>query len=183
MTASRLPFSRARSASLVRDGRVRPYGSRRGRGQLVATATVASLTLTATPAVTGPEPAPTSRAPRSPGGAVVGSPPALGSVQDRTFPDGPSQPSGPDGPSQPSGNVPTVWDRVAECESGGDWAIDTGNGFYGGLQFELRSWRWVGGEGYPHEATKAEQIRRAERLLELQGWGAWPACSRKLGLR
>ncbi|MBS3940807.1 MAG: transglycosylase family protein [Actinobacteria bacterium] len=76
-----------------------------------------------------------------------------------------------------------VWDRVAQCESGGNWQINTGNGFYGGLQFELRSWQWVGGKGYPHENSKAEQIRRAEILLERQGWVAWPACSKKLGLR
>ncbi|HSK22916.1 MAG TPA: transglycosylase family protein [Egicoccus sp.] len=76
-----------------------------------------------------------------------------------------------------------VWDRVAQCESGGNWQINTGNGFYGGLQFELPSWQWVGGKGYPHENSKAEQIRRAEILLERQGWIAWPVCSKKLGLR
>jgi len=76
-----------------------------------------------------------------------------------------------------------VWDRVAECESGGNWSINTGNGYYGGLQFSLSSWRAVGGSGYPHESSRAEQIRRAEMLLDLQGWGAWPSCSRQLGLR
>jgi LysM repeat protein len=76
-----------------------------------------------------------------------------------------------------------VWDRLAQCESGGDWAINTGNGYYGGLQFALSSWEWVGGEGYPHEASKQEQIARAEILLERQGWDAWPACSSALGLR
>lgn len=76
-----------------------------------------------------------------------------------------------------------LWDRVAQCESGGNWSINTGNGFYGGLQFALSSWRWVGGSGYPHRASKAEQIRRAEILLARQGWRAWPSCSRQLGLR
>ena len=76
-----------------------------------------------------------------------------------------------------------TWERLAECESGGNWHINTGNGYYGGLQFSLSSWRAVGGSGYPHQATKAEQIRRGERLLDMQGWGAWPTCSRKLGLR
>ncbi len=76
-----------------------------------------------------------------------------------------------------------TWERVAECESGGNWSINTGNGFYGGLQFELRSWEWVGGTGYPHEASKEEQIARAEILFERQGWNAWPSCSRQLGLR
>ncbi|MET0786946.1 MAG: transglycosylase family protein [Paenisporosarcina sp.] len=76
-----------------------------------------------------------------------------------------------------------VWDRLAECESGGDWSINTGNGYYGGLQFALQSWQAVGGTGYPHEHSREEQIRRAEILLEMQGWGAWPTCSRKIGLR
>jgi hypothetical protein len=77
----------------------------------------------------------------------------------------------------------SVWDDLARCESGGNWSINTGNGYYGGLQFSLSSWRAVGGSGYPHRATKAEQINRGERLQAKQGWGAWPACSRKLGLR
>ena len=81
------------------------------------------------------------------------------------------------------GSGGSVWDRVAECESGGNWSINTGNGYYGGLQFSLQSWRATGGEGYPHHASRAEQIRRAEILLDMQGWGAWPSCSRQLGLR
>lgn len=79
-----------------------------------------------------------------------------------------------------SGNA---WDRLAACESGGNWSINTGNGYYGGLQFSLSSWRGVGGQGYPHQASKAEQIRRAEMLRASGGWGHWPACSAKLGLR
>ena len=77
----------------------------------------------------------------------------------------------------------SVWDRLAQCESGGNWRINTGNGYYGGIQFSLSSWRAVGGTGYPHQASKAEQIRRGEALKAKQGWGAWPACTRKLGLR
>jgi hypothetical protein len=76
-----------------------------------------------------------------------------------------------------------IWDRLAVCESGGNWSINTRNGFYGGVQFSARSWAAAGGDGLPHQATRAEQIYRAERLLDIQGWGAWPACSRKLGLR
>jgi hypothetical protein len=87
-------------------------------------------------------------------------------------------------PAAHSGRISlSTWERVAQCESGGNWSINTGNGYYGGLQFNIDSWRWVGGSGYPHEATKAEQIHRAELLHERQGWNAWPACSRKLGLR
>jgi LysM repeat protein len=76
-----------------------------------------------------------------------------------------------------------VWDRLAECESNGDWSANTGNGYYGGLQFAMGSWESVGGSGYPHEASREEQIQRAEQLLEIQGWDAWPACSDQLGLR
>jgi len=77
----------------------------------------------------------------------------------------------------------SVWDRIAQCESGGNWSINTGNGYYGGLQFTPSSWRAAGGSGMPHQASRAEQIRVAERLKDMQGWGAWPACTRKLGLR
>lgn len=77
----------------------------------------------------------------------------------------------------------SVWDQVAQCESGGNWAINTGNGYYGGLQFSLSSWQAVGGSGLPSNASREEQIMRAEKLLAIQGWGAWPACSSKLGLR
>ena len=77
----------------------------------------------------------------------------------------------------------SVWDRLAQCESTGNWAINTGNGFYGGLQFTLSSWQAVGGSGYPHHASREEQIMRAEKLLAIQGWGAWPACTAKMGLR
>ncbi len=79
----------------------------------------------------------------------------------------------------------STWDRLAQCESGGNWSINTGNGFYGGVQFTVGSWRAVGGQkfaAYPHHASRAEQIWAAERLLDIQGWGAWPACSARLGL-
>lgn len=75
------------------------------------------------------------------------------------------------------------WARLAACESGGNWAINTGNGFYGGLQFTLSSWRAVGGSGLPSDASRSEQIARAQMLQARQGWGAWPVCSIKAGLR
>jgi hypothetical protein len=90
-------------------------------------------------------------------------------------------------PPAPPTTQPTVpswpWDALAQCESGGNWSINTGNGFYGGLQFTLTSWRAVGGTGYPHQHGREEQIRRGIKLQAIQGWGAWPACSRKIGLR
>ncbi|MBC7707980.1 transglycosylase family protein [Polaromonas sp.] len=76
----------------------------------------------------------------------------------------------------------SVWDKLAACESGGNWAINTGNGFYGGLQFTTSSWAAVGGSGLPSNASREEQIARATTLQSMQGWGAWPACSAKLGL-
>ena len=77
----------------------------------------------------------------------------------------------------------STWDALAQCEAGGNWAIDTGNGYYGGLQFSLRSWHAMGGAGYPNQASREQQIAVGERLRAAQGWGAWPACSRQLGLR
>ena len=68
------------------------------------------------------------------------------------------------------------WDRVAACESGGRWSLSTGNGYYGGLQFSLSTWRAYGGAGYPHQNTKAEQIRIAERVRTQSGLGHWPHC-------
>lgn len=75
-----------------------------------------------------------------------------------------------------------VWDRVAACESGNNWSINTGNGFYGGLQFTQSTWRAYGGSGSPQNASKAEQKRVARNVLKGQGPGAWPVCSRKAGL-
>ena len=77
----------------------------------------------------------------------------------------------------------SAWDQLAACESGGNWAINTGNGYYGGLQFTLATWRGVGGTGYPNQNSREEQIARAEILLARSGWGQWPACTAKLGLR
>jgi LysM repeat protein len=77
----------------------------------------------------------------------------------------------------------SVWDRLAQCESGGNWGINTGNGYSGGLQFAQGTWAANGGSGSAASASRAEQIRVAERVRASQGWGAWPACSSKLGLR
>jgi LysM repeat protein len=75
------------------------------------------------------------------------------------------------------------WDAVAQCESGGNWAINTGNGYYGGLQFSSSTWAAFGGHEYAsnaHLATKAQQIAVAERTLDVQGPGAWPTCGKAL---
>ena len=77
------------------------------------------------------------------------------------------------------------WDRLAQCEAGGNWSINTGNGFHGGLQFSPSTWNAYGGNRYApnaYQATREQQIAVAEKVLAGQGWGAWPSCSRKLGL-
>jgi hypothetical protein len=76
-----------------------------------------------------------------------------------------------------------VWDRLAACESTSNWHAATGNGYWGGLQFDLPSWRAAGGYGRPDQASRAEQIRVGQNWQRIRGWSAWPACSRKLGLR
>ena len=73
------------------------------------------------------------------------------------------------------------WDAIAKCESGGNWAINTGNGYYGGLQFSPATWKSNGGSGMPHQASREEQIRVAENVLRTQGIGAWPTCGQKAG--
>ena len=77
----------------------------------------------------------------------------------------------------------TVWDSLAQCESGGNWAINTGNGYYGGLQFNLGTWQSYGGSGLPSNASRETQIAIATKLRDAAGgYGAWPGCSAKLGL-
>jgi nucleoid-associated protein YgaU len=77
-----------------------------------------------------------------------------------------------------------VWDRIAKCESGGNWHINTGNGYYGGLQFSAGTWRAYGGTAYASTADKASktaQIAVATKVQNAQGWGAWPTCSARAG--
>lgn len=72
------------------------------------------------------------------------------------------------------------WDAVAQCESSGNWAANTGNGFYGGLQFTISTWQGFGGTGMPQQNSREEQIRVAENVLAGQGRGAWPVCGQYL---
>ncbi|MFE2064617.1 transglycosylase family protein [Streptomyces sp. NPDC059467] len=77
-----------------------------------------------------------------------------------------------------------VWDRIAQCESGGDWHINTGNGYYGGLQFSASTWRAYGGSAYAgtaDQASREAQIAVATKVQHAQGWGAWPVCSGRAG--
>ncbi|WP_022872869.1 transglycosylase family protein [Nesterenkonia alba] len=85
----------------------------------------------------------------------------------------------------PAATATSDWDRLAQCESGGNWSINTGNGFYGGLQFMKSTWDAMGGQQYaeyPHQATREQQIAVATELQARYGWGQWPACSASLGL-
>lgn len=89
-------------------------------------------------------------------------------------------------PAAPAVANGSTWDALAQCESGGNWSINTGNGYYGGLQFSAGTWRAYGGTEYApqaNQATREQQIAIAEKVRAGQGWGAWPSCSRKLGLR
>jgi resuscitation-promoting factor RpfA len=77
-----------------------------------------------------------------------------------------------------------VWDRIAQCESGGNWHINTGNGYYGGLQFSAGTWRAYGGSAYAataDQASRSAQIAVASKVQHAQGWGAWPVCSARAG--
>ncbi|MEU0970078.1 transglycosylase family protein [Streptomyces sp. NPDC005917] len=77
-----------------------------------------------------------------------------------------------------------VWDRIAQCESGGNWHINTGNGYYGGLQFSASTWRAYGGSAYAataDQASREAQIAVAAKVQQAQGWGAWPVCSARAG--
>ncbi|MBT2872700.1 transglycosylase family protein [Streptomyces cellulosae] len=77
-----------------------------------------------------------------------------------------------------------VWDRIAQCESGGDWHINTGNGYYGGLQFSASTWRAFGGTAYAptaDRASKGRQIEIAAKVQHAQGWNAWPVCGARAG--
>jgi len=76
----------------------------------------------------------------------------------------------------------STWDALAQCESSGNWAINTGNGYTGGLQFSPTTWAAYGGTGSAADASREQQIAVAERVQASQGWGAWPSCSAKLGL-
>ncbi|HET7320830.1 MAG TPA: transglycosylase family protein [Candidatus Saccharimonadales bacterium] len=85
-------------------------------------------------------------------------------------------------PVAPSGSV---WDELAQCESGGNWAINTGNGFYGGVQFDYNTWLSNGGGAYAERAdlaTRDQQIAIASKVQAARGWSPWPACASKLGL-
>ena len=94
--------------------------------------------------------------------------------------------SGNTGASAPAAASGGVWDRLAQCESGGNWSINTGNGYYGGIQFNQQTWAAYGGTKYASRAdlaTREQQIDIAKKVQANQGWGAWPSCTSQLGIR
>lgn len=97
-----------------------------------------------------------------------------------------TKPAGNTGAAAPAVANGSVWDAIAACESGGNWSINTGNGYHGGLQFNPGTWAAYGGTAFAPTAdlaTREQQIAIAERTQAAQGWGAWPACTARLGLR
>ncbi|WP_082958056.1 transglycosylase family protein [Mycobacterium alsense] len=119
------------------------------------------------PNVPPPPPAPDALAPLDVPPAPVGFDPNV------------PPPPAPDAPPPPRKAYSVDWDAIAQCESGGNWGISTGNGFSGGLQFTPSTWRANGGSGSPANASREEQIRVAENVLHTQGIGAWPVCGRR----
>jgi resuscitation-promoting factor RpfE len=143
----------------------------------------------------GPDVAPPPPAPDAPAAAPVGFDPNVPPpppVPDALAPvDAPPAPApagfDPNVPPPPASDAPPPapkaysvnWDAVAQCESGGNWAISTGNGYSGGLQFTASTWHANGGSGSAATASREEQIRVAENVLHSQGIGAWPVCGRR----
>ncbi len=122
----------------------------------------------------------------APGGPTI----ALSSLQAPVVPAPVTFPAAPT-PTTTTTSVPIpmaapvvvdVWGRLRQCESGGDYASDTGNGYYGAYQFSESTWLGIGETGFPNEAPPAVQDQAAQRLQARSGWGQWPACSRRLGL-
>lgn len=137
------------------------------------------IVVSAKPAEEAPEPEPAPEPVEEPVAPVVEQAPV---AQPAVAPSAPQSPA-PAAPAVASGSV---WDSLAQCESGGNWAINTGNGYYGGLQFNPGTWNAYGGGEYAataDQATREQQIAVAEKVQAAQGWGAWPACTASLGIR
>jgi resuscitation-promoting factor RpfE len=142
-----------------------------------------------------PEPAPAPDAPPPPADLPPAPDAPPPPAPDAPPPPGPDAAPAPDAsapPAPPADDAPAPerakapikaysvnWDAIAACESGGNWAISTGNGYSGGLQFTPSTWRANGGSGSPNGASREEQIRVAENVLHTQGIGAWPVCGRR----
>lgn len=133
----------------------------------------------------GPEPVPAEPAPAEPVPPAPAPVPAEPAPAEPA-PAEPARPPAEPAPIPPSPAVDPVWDRLAQCESNGNWGIDTGNGYYGGLQFDAATWRAYGGTEFarlPHQATREQQVVVATRVRDDRGgYGSWPDCARRLSL-
>jgi hypothetical protein len=141
-------------------------------------ARAASLGSVMTTTTTAPPPPPTTTT-TAPPTTTTTAPPETTTTEAPA----PVDPAPDSGGSAPDPYSYATWDQLAQCESGGNWSINTGNGYYGGLQFSLGSWQGVGGTGLPSEASRETQITMGIRLYESGGWANWPACTRSLGWR
>jgi len=166
-------------------------------GTATAYAEAAALDPNVAPAGPGPDAAPPAPAPvgfdpnQAPPPPPDAPPPPAPVGFDPNVPPPPDAPPPPPAPAPdpdvpPPSDAPPVhqaysvnWDAIAQCESGGNWGISTGNGFSGGLQFTPSTWRANGGSGSPNGASREEQIRVAENVLHSQGIRAWPVCGRR----
>jgi Transglycosylase-like domain len=141
----------------------------------------ASAALSLRTTTTPPPPPPTEPPPPPTEAPTTTRPPTTAPPETDPPPSEEAPPDSGGGFGDPSSYA--TWDALAECESGGNWAANTGNGYYGGLQFSATTWHSVGGTGLPHEHSRETQILMGQRLQARSGWGQWPACSRELGLR
>ncbi|ORW43966.1 Resuscitation-promoting factor RpfE [Mycobacterium paraense] len=139
--------------------------------------TVPSATATAEPMGFDPNVPPAGAAPDAPPPPAPDAPPPAPAGFDPNVPPPPAPDAPPPPPVHKAYSV--NWDAIAQCESGGNWGISTGNGFSGGLQFTSSTWHANGGSGSPASASREEQIRVAENVLHTQGIGAWPVCGRR----
>jgi hypothetical protein len=167
LAAAELPFAATTSSFLAELDEVRAQADSEATLASIASLAeaIAPPTSAAPTTTTAPPPPPTTVAPAPP-------PPAPTVPQPVTTDGGYSDPDNP-----------AAWDRLAQCESGGNWAANTGNGYYGGIQFSLSSWQAVGGTGRPDQASRETQIAMGQRLWNQGGWSHWPACSSQLGYR
>lgn len=150
--------------------------------QIAAVTTVVAVRPVGAVDLPEPKPAPTTTAPAPTTAAPAPAPAPAPEPAPAPAPTPAPAPAPTPAPAPAVANS-GPWDQLAQCEAGGNWGINTGNGYYGGLQFSMSSWQAVGGQGYPHQASRETQIAMGERLRAAQGWGAWPASSSKLGLR
>ena len=157
------------------DVRVATVAPARGLAASSTTTTMPTPSTTVT-TVTTVAPAPPTTAATAPVRARVAAPPTTVAAPPAPTTTTPPATGGPADP-----NDPANWDRMAQCEAGGNWGINSGNGYYGGLQFSLSVWTDTGGVGYPHEASREEQIKRGMILQARGGWAQWPTCARSLG--